>query len=175
MYQGFQQGQPSITAGSTLYYFDRNKMDVTLASVVSVSLPHVPKAAQNNPAALYSGLVADVTFSKGDETMTVEFPTGSVFANYPEKGFFLSADILAVDREVDSIENAARQYMAQYPAQQKILESCGPLREKLHPERKKEAQQEEKIASLEAKIDQLISAFAAGSLGKGPAQKRKEE
>lgn len=175
MYQGFQQGQPQITAGSTLYYFNRNKMDVTLANVVSVSLPHVPKAAQNNPAAIYSGLVADVTFSTGEETLTVEFPTGSVFANYPEKGFFLSTDSLAVDREVDAIENAARQYMAQYPAQQKVLEGCGPLREKLHPERKKEAQQEQKIASLEAKIDQLISAIAAGSLGKGSAPKRKEE
>lgn len=175
MYQMFQQGGPQIIPGSTLYYFNRNQMDASIANVVSVSHPHTPKASQANPLAIFSGLVVDLTLSVGNETISVEFPTGSTFANYPERGFMLSFDSAAVDREIDTIENGARQIIAQYPVQQQVLEKCGPLRAKIHPERQQAAAQDQKLASMEAKIDQMFAFFSAGVSGKGPAPKKKEE
>lgn len=170
MYPTFQQGQPAITPGMTLYFFNKNQMDVAVVTVTNVSQPHVSKAAQSNPAAIFNGFVVDVSFSVGGETVSVEFPTGSMFANYPDKGIFLSTDASAIDREIDVLENSAKQYMSQYPAQQKLLELCGPLRNKLHPERQQEAAKQEKIEALENKMDQLMNLIASMSSGKGSVQ-----
>lgn len=149
------------------------------ASVVNISpQPHVSKGAQNNPMGFMQGLVVDLTLSCGGETTTVEFPINATSANYPDKGWFLSADRAAVSREVESMANMSKQMLAQVPMHQKIVQNCDALLLRLNPERQKEAMQAEEInelrkrlSSMDEKFDKLVGLLSAAN----PQNAQKEE
>ena len=100
-FQGLPQGATQIAQGAVLFILNRKEPSVTQASVLSVSQPHVAKAAATNPALAMQGFVVDLTLSMGGETTTIEFPVNSASANYPEKAWFISNDRLAVTREIE--------------------------------------------------------------------------
>lgn len=152
MLQGFQQGVSQLAQGATLYILNRKPFTVTTGTIVAVSQPHISKAAQGNPALAFSAFVVDVTISIGSDTQTIEFPVNSTFANYPDKGWFVSVDNLAVSREVETMVNNAKQYMSQVPWNQMVIEKGEPLMMQLNPEKKTEAEQAQKIAALESQV-----------------------
>lgn len=152
MLQGFPQGSAQLAQGATLYILDRKPFNVVTGTVVAVSQPHVSKAAQGNPSLAFSAPVVDVTISIGNDTQTIEFPVNSTFANYPEKGWYISADSLAVSREVENMINNSKQFMSQVPWNQMVIEKGGPMMLQLHPEKKAEAEQAQRIAALENQI-----------------------
>lgn len=155
MFQGLPQGATQIAQGSSLYILNRKEPSVIPATVVNVSQPHVSKSAQTNPAMALQGFVVDLTLSVGNETTTIEFPVNSASANYPEKGWFISNDRLAVTREVESMANMSRQILSQVPMHQKIVQGCEALLLQLNPDKQKEAKQEEEIAMLRAQIEEM--------------------
>lgn len=152
MLQGLQQGAAQLVQGATLYILNRKTFTVTTGTVAAVSQPHISKAAQGNPALAFSAFVVDVTVSLGSDTQTIEFPVNSTFANYPDKGWYVSIDNLAVSREVEAMVNNSKQFMSQVPWNQMVLEKGEPLLLQLNPEKKVEAEQAQKIAALESQV-----------------------
>lgn len=152
MFQGFQQGASQLAQGATVYIFNRKPFTVTTGTIVAVSQPHISKAAQGNPALAFSTFVVDVTVSIGSDTQTFEFPVNSASANYSDRGCFVSVDNLAVSREVETMVNNAKQFMSQVPWNQMVIEKGEPLMMQLHPEKKIEAEQAQKIAALESRV-----------------------
>ena len=155
MFPGISQGASQIAQGATIHIFNRKDFTVTSASVTSVSQPHVSKAAQTNPALIMQGLVVDVFFSIGKDSTSIEFPVNSVSANYPEKGWFVSSDSLAVSREVENAVNNSKQFIAQVPYHEMVIEKGPSLVMQLLPEKRLEAEQAQKIARLEASLSEM--------------------
>lgn len=154
-FQGLPQMASQIAQGSALFILNRKELKVVSATVANVSQPHVSKAAATNPALAMQGFVVDLTLTIGSETTTIEFPVNSATANYPEKGWFVTNDRLAVTREVESMANMSKQILAQVPAHEKIVQGCETLLMELNPEKQKEAQQEQEIAMLKAQIEEM--------------------
>lgn len=177
-----------IAQGATVYIFNRKDFSTSLASVVSVSQPHISKAAQMNPALAMQGFVIDLTLAMGGENTTIEFPVNSTSANYPDKGWYISTDRLATTREVESAVNASKQYMAQKPYHEMVLQKGPSIIMQLNPEMQMEAEQARKIASLEnrlaemekhstesnTKLDKVLALLAVESPRNNP-KTRKEE
>lgn len=155
MFQGLPQGAPQIAQGTTVYILNRKDFSVSAASVTGVSQPHISKAAQSNPALAMQGFVVDLTLSCGSDTTSVEFPVNSMSANYPDKGWFVSPDRLAVTREIETMENASKQFRAQLPWHEMVLQKAPSLKMQVNPEMQLEAEQAQKIASLESKIAEM--------------------
>ena len=180
MFTGQPQGASQIAQGATLYVFNRKDFSVAMASVLSVSQPHVSKAAQTNPALAMQGFVVDLTLSMGNDTTSVEYPANSPGANYPEKGWYISPDRMAVTREIESASNNSRQFLDQRPYHEMVVQKAPALILQLNPERQMEAQQAEKIARLEnqlaeinGKFDQMVGMLSAAVQSKNT--KPKEE
>jgi len=180
MFNGIPQGASQIAQGATLYVFNRKDFSVALASVTGVSQPHVSKAAQTNPALAMNGFVVDLSLSFGNENTSIEFPVNSTSANYPDKGWFVSPDRLAVTREIESTSNNSKQFLAQRPYHEMVVKKAPDLILQLNPEKQMEAQQAQKIARLEAqlsemngKFTELVGLLSAG-LPKNPKPKKEE-
>lgn len=156
MFQGLNpQGATQIAQGSALFILNRKEPSVTTATVVNVSQPHVSKSAQTNPALAFQGFVVDISLSMGSETVTLEFPVNSANANYPDKGWFVSNDRLAIIREVESMSNMSKQILSQVPMHEKMVKGCDALLLQLNPDKQKEVQQEQEIAILKAQIEEM--------------------
>lgn len=155
MFQGLPQTSSQIAQGATVYIFNHKDFSTSIASVVSVSQPHISKAAQSNPALAMQGFVIDLTLANGGENTTIEFPVNSVSANYPDKGWFVSADRLATSREVEAAINASKQYMAQLPYHQMVLQKGPSMLLEINPQMRLEAEQAQKIASLENRLAEM--------------------
>ena len=168
MFTGQPQGASQIAQGATLYLFNRKDFSVTMANVMNVSQPHVSKAAQTNPALGMQGFVVDLTIQIGNETTSVEYPVNSQGANYPEKGWYISPDPTVVSREVEAANNNSRQFLAQIPYHEMVVKKAPAVQMQLNPKLQMEAQQAEKIASLEkqladisGKFDQMVGMLSA--------------
>ena len=179
MFTGQPQGASQIAQGATLYVFNRKDFTVAMASVLNVSQPHVSKAAQTNPALGMQGFVVDLTLSMGNDTTSVEYPVNSPGANYPEKGWYISPDRLAVTREVEAASNNSRQFLAQRPFHEMVVQKAPALILQLNPERQLEAQQAEKIARLEkqladmsGKFDQMVGMLSAAVQNNKPKEEK---
>jgi len=168
MFTGQPQGASQIAQGATLYLFNRKDFTVTMANVMNVSQPHVSKAAQTNPSLGMQGFVVDLTIQIGNETTSVEYPVNSQGASYPEKGWYISPDPTAVSREVEAANNNSRQFLAQIPYHEMVVKKAPAVQMQLNPKLQMEAQQAEKIASLEkqladisGKFDQMVGMLSA--------------
>ena len=142
---------------------------MALASVTNVSQPHVSKAAQSNPALVIQGFVIDVFLNIGGESTSIEFPVNSTSANYPEKGWFVSTDRLIVTREIETAVNNSKQYKAQMPYHEMVIQKAPSLIMQLNPEKQLEAEQAQKISQLEAqlsemngRLEQMVGLLSAG-------------
>ena len=178
MFTGQPQGASQIAQGATLYLFNRKDFTVTMASVLNVSQPHVSKAAQTNPALGMQGFVIDLTLSMGSETTSIEYPVNSQGANYPEKGWYISPDRMAVTREIDAASNSSKQFLSQRSYHEMVVQKAPQLILQLNPERQLEAQQAEKIARLEnqlaeisGKFDQMVGMLSAAVQSKNTKPK----
>jgi hypothetical protein len=156
MFQGLPQGAASqIVQGTVLYILNRKDFSVTTGAVESVSQPHITKSAQTNPALAMQGFVIDLSISMGGETSSVEFPINGISANYPDKGWFISPDRQIVTNEIKAMESASKQFMAQRPWHELVIQKSPSLLMQLNPELQKEAQQAEEIAMLKAQIEEM--------------------
>jgi hypothetical protein len=177
MFTGHPQGASQIAQGATLYVFNRKDFTVAMANVLNVSQPHVSKAAQTNPALGMQGFVVDLTISIGNETTSVEYPVNSPGANYPEKGWYISPDRMAVTREVEAASNTSKQFLAQRPFHEMVVQKAPALIMQLNPERQLEAQQAEKISRLESQLAEISGKFdqMVGMLSAAVNTKQKED
>ena len=113
------------------------------------------------------------------QTIQLEFPVNATNANYPDKGWYVSTDEAAVDREIAAMGNMAKQALSQMPLQKKIADGCDALMMKRHPDKQREAEQAQMISLLQAqvqdlqrrstgtdeKLDRILAAISVGSGG----------
>lgn len=170
MFNGSPQGASQIAQGATLYILNRKDFSITPATVTAVSQPHLSKAAQTNPALMMQGFVIDLNLSIGSDNTTLEFPVNSVSASYADKGWFVSPDKLSVTREIESMESMSKQHLSQNTWHEMVVQKAPSLIMQLNPEKQAEAEQAQKIATLESqlaamngKFDQLVSLLSAGN------------
>ena len=185
MFQGTPQGATQIAQGSALYILNRKDFSVKTAIVDGVSQPHITKSAQTNPALAMQGLVVDLSISMGTESTSVEFPVNGISANYPEKGWLISPDRQVITNEIKAMDNASRQFMAQKPWHEMVIQKSPSLLQQVNPELQREAQQAEEIAALRAQVEEMKrnSAETGDKLDKvlallsvdAPRKKTKEE
>ena len=149
------QGATQISQGSALYILNRKDFSVATAIVNSVSQPHIMKAAQSNPALAMQGFVIDLGISIGNENTSLEFPVNSMSANYPDKNWFVSQDKQSVIHEIESMESASKQFLAQKPWHEMVIQKSPALMTQLNPELLKEAQQAKEIEMLKAQIEEM--------------------
>lgn len=168
MFTGQPQGASQIAQGATLYVFNRKDFSVTTANVINVSQPHVSKAAQSNPALAMQGFVVDLTLSMGNDTTSVEYPVNSQGASYPEKGWYISPDGMAVTREIEAAVNNSKQFLSQRPYHEMVVQKGPSLILQVDPKRQMEALQAEKITRLEnqlammnERVGQLVGMLSA--------------
>lgn len=159
MFTGQPQGASQIAQGATLYVFNRKDFSVAMASVLNVSQPHVSKAAQTNPALGMQGFVVDLTIQIGNESTSVEYPVNNQGASYPEKGWYISPDPTVVSREVEAANNNSKQFLAQIPYHEMVVKKAPAVQMQLNPKLQMEAQQAEKIASLEKQLADISGKF----------------
>lgn len=103
----------------------------------------------------FQGLVVDVFLNIGAESTSIEFPVNSVSASYPDKGWFVSSDPMLVSREIENAMNNSKQYKAQLPYHEMVIEKGPSLIMQLNPQKRVEAQQAERIATLEDTITKM--------------------
>lgn len=186
MFNGLPQGAPQIAQGTALQILNRKDMTLIPATVTNVSAPHVPKAAQSNPALAWQGLVVDLTISMGGETTTVEYPMGSASASYPDKGWFISPDTAVVGREVEAMDKTSRQNIAMEQWNHMVVERSPQILMQLFPEKAKEARQAQEIEMLKTQIEEMRRGSAVSeekldrllemlSAGRPTNSKKKEE
>lgn len=155
MFQGVPQGAAQIAQGASLYILNRKDYSISVGVVDSVSQPHIMKSAQTNPALAMQGLVVDLAISIGTDSTSVEFPINGISANYPEKGWFISPDRQVVVNEIKSMDNASKQFLAQKPWHEMVVQKTPSLLEQISPELQREAQQAKEIEILRAQIEEM--------------------
>lgn len=145
----------SLTQGSTLSVLYKNIPRVVDGKVISANT-HMPAYNPNQPMAMLSGPVTDITVQVGNETIPLAgLPANGVVANFPEKGLFIATDRTAVLREVETMAQTSRQLLESVPAHQKMVSDCEALLLELNPERKKEAQQAQELTEMRNEIAEL--------------------
>ena len=155
MFQGLPQGASQISQGTAIFILNRKDFSVKTGTVENVSQPHITKSAQTNPALAMQGFVVDLSIAMDGESISVEFPINGISANYPDKGWFISTDKQLLTNEVKAMENASKQFMAQKPWHEAVIQKAPSLLTQLNPELQKEAQQAEEIAMLKAQIEEM--------------------
>ncbi|MBR2748032.1 MAG: hypothetical protein IKD95_06765 [Bacteroidales bacterium] len=172
MFQGLPQGASQIAQGATLYILNRKEFSITEAGVTAVSQPHISKSAMANPIGAFQNLVVDLTISINGDQTTIEFPVNSASASYPDKGWFVTPNESIMEREIESMYSAARQFMSQVPWNQMVLEKKDPLLMQIDSGRKAEAEQAKRITQLESqlaamngRLDQMVSLLSAANPG----------
>ena len=159
MITGQPQGASQIAQGATLYVFNRKDFSVAMANVQNVSQPHVSKAAQMNPALGMQGFVVDLSLAIGNDTVSIEYPVNSAGANYPDKGWYISPDPMVTAREIEVATNNSKQFLTQVPYHEMVVQKSPSLIMQVLPEKRIEAQQAEKISSMEKQIAEMTGKF----------------
>ena len=155
----------SLTQGSILSVLYKNIPRVAEGRVLSVNT-HMPIFNPNQPMAMMSGPVTDITLQIGDETVPFAgLPANGVVANFPEKGLYLSTDVSAINREIDASASALKQELDAVPAKQKLYQGYETLRLERNPDRQRDMQHEKELTSLRGEISELKGLVLALSKG----------
>ena len=153
----------NLTQGATVSVLYRNEPRVVEGRVMSANT-HIPAFNPQQPMAMMSGPVTDLTVQVGNDSIPfVGLPANGIMANFPEKGIFLSVDRTFVIKELESMLSASRQILESVPSHQKMIESCEGLLLELNPDKKKEAQQAQEMTALRSEIAELKKLLLASS------------
>lgn len=149
----------SLSQGAIIPILYKNTLDVVNGKVLSVNT-HMPKYNPAQPMAVLTGPVTDITVQVDSETIPfVSLPANGVTATFSDKGMFISTDVTAIIRELESIRNTSKQAIDQMPALQERLKKCDEVLLTLQPEKKKEAEQSKEIELLKGQITTMNSKF----------------
>jgi len=164
MFQNLSQGAP-------VYVLYKNIPRVANGKVLSANT-HIPTYNPSQPMAMLNGPVTDLSVQVDNETIPFSaLPANAILANFADKGVLITEDKSVIVREVEAMAQASRQALEQVPTHEKMIKACEGLLVELQPERQKEAQQAQQIASLESRLAEMNGKFdelvgmLAGRLG----------
>lgn len=148
-----------LTQGSVLHILYKNGPRVEQGRVLTVNT-HMPTFNSSQPMALMNGPVTDVTVQIGNESQSITgLPPHGVVAQFNDKGIFVSEDMSAIIRELESMAEESDQFIKQVPFHENRSKVCRELSLKYQPEKRKEAQQAQEIESIKAQISSMDGKF----------------
>lgn len=149
----------NLSQGAIIPVLYKNEPKVIEGKVLSVNT-HMPVYNPAKPMAMLNGPVTDITVQVENDTIPfAELPASGITANFHDKGIFLSTDMSAVVKEVESIMNMSEQAIKQAPIHEKRVKICKDLLVKLQPEKAKEALQAQEIEDLKSQLSQMSGKF----------------
>lgn len=152
MFQGLSQG-------AIIPILYKDELRVVEGKVLSVNT-HMPTYNMNKPMAMFSGPVTDITVQTDTGVIPfAELPANGITANFPEKGLFISTDMSAIVKEVETIASASEQALKQQSFHEKRIASCKALLMSIQPEKKKEEERAQDIESLKTQLKDMNSKF----------------
>lgn len=152
MFQGLRQG-------ALIYILDKRKPELTTAQVISVSNP-MPRYNATTPMA---GIEQVVDISAMTATGQIDYkqlPAMASVANFGTESVVVSDSKEAMTAEVEAMTRASQAVLASVPYHQNIVSKRDEMLLQLNPEAAKAKQQEQEIASLNAKIAGMESMLA---------------
>lgn len=150
-----------LTQGSILHILYKNGPRVEQGRVLTVNT-HMPTFNASQPMAMMNGPVTDVTVQIGNESQSIAgLPPHGVVAQFGDKGIFVSEDMSAIIRELDSMAEESDQFIKQVPFHENRSKVCRELALKYQPEKQKEAQQAQEIEAIKSKMDKILEMFSA--------------
>ncbi len=149
MFQGLRQG-------SLFYILEKSDTPVLkTGQVVSVSQP-TPKYNTAFAPGQQFGMetVVDISVKVGNDTVDFkQLPSSLSIANFGENGVVVSESKEAMSAEVEAMLRTSRQIIDSVDYHKRVIESCDKMLRELNPRFAKEKEQEEKIVSLENKMN----------------------
>ena len=144
MFQGLREG-------SLFYVLNKSgKPTLRVGQVVSVSNPQ-PKFGQFGP--MGGDTTVDITIKVNDETLDFkQLPSGLSIANF-WNGVVVSESREAMNAEVESMCMTSKKVLDSIAYHQDVVASCDAIKMELNPQFAKDKANEEKIGSLENKIE----------------------
>lgn len=154
MFQGLSQG-------ATLYVLYKNEPRIEKGRIISVNT-HLPQFNPNQPQAMFSGMVTDLTVAVGSDTIPFAgLPATASVANFPDKGMFVSEDQGLVINELTSMRDNSQRIVDSYDAHKALRDKCDALLLSLNPEKQKEAQAAKDVAELKGELAELKRMLSA--------------
>lgn len=162
MFQGLSQG-------ATLYVLYKNEPRIEKGRIISVNT-HLPQFNPNQPQAMFSGMVTDLTVAVGSDTIPFAgLPATASVANFPDKGMFVSEDQGLVINELTAMRDNSQRVVDSYDTHKALRDKCDALLLSLNPEKQKEAQAAKDVAELKGELAELKRMLSA-ALGTKPKE-----
>lgn len=170
-----------IRQNSLFYILDKQNLTLTVGEVESVSNP-TPKYGQGNYAQPFGQpeMFVDVKVKIGETVNEYkQLSTGLSVANAGNVVVSDSRDLMSA--EVEAMIRNSKSVLDSMSYHEKVIESCDLMLRDLNPQFAKEKQQEEKIVSLEGKMDGIettlkqMMGILSDAIGQGKSKKNKEE
>ena len=150
-----------LTQGATLYVLYKNEPRMERGRVVSVNT-HLQQYNPNQPQALFSGMVTDLTVSIGNETTPFAgLPATASVANFPDRGLFVSEDQGLVINEITAMRDNSQRIVDSYEANKALRDKCEALLISLNPEKQKEMQSAKEMADLKDELAEMKRMLSA--------------
>lgn len=154
MFQGLRQG-------ALLYILDKRKLSLEIGQVISVSNSY-PRYNASNPQ-MFGGIeqVVDVSaMTANGQVDYKQLPAMLSVANFGNDGVVLTDTKEAMSAEIESMCRSSQSVLSSVPFHQSVVQAKEGMLLKLNPEQAKQKQQEQEIASLNAKIADMASAMS---------------
>lgn len=149
MFQGLRQG-------SLFYILEKSDTPVLkTGQVVSVSQP-APKYNTTFAPGQQFGMetIVDISVKVGNDTVDFkQLPSSLSIANFGDNGVVVSESKEAMSAEVEAMLRTSRQVVESVDYHKRVIESCDKMLRELNPRFAKEKEQEEKIGTLEKKMN----------------------
>lgn len=147
--------------GATLFILYKNEPRIEKARVISVNT-HLPQFNPNQPQAMFSGMVTDLTVAVGSETMNLAgLPATASVANFSDKGMFVSEDQGLVINELTAMRDNSQRVVDSYDAHKSLRDKCDALLLSLNPEKQKEIAQAKELSELRGQLDEMKRMLSA--------------
>lgn len=128
-----------------VFFFDKEKLIVTMGKVVSVSVPRYMPTQ--------TAMVVDVTIEADGITHTYSIPETSslTYAN----NLVLATSNESIVHEVQAMKTASEQHLAETDQHRKVVERCNTLLEEIDTTFAEKRKQDKRIEGIESEVKNL--------------------
>lgn len=159
----------NLRAGTPIYVFNKNTMQVVIGKVISVSSQYPQyNFAQNPLLGQNYGVVELIAEIDGKQEAFPRIPVSSSVAEFPEKGMTVSETLDGALNDVRALLNETNMKLEQHPVLTQIAAKCEALLLEHNPEMKKDRERAEELAAFksqlstfEQKLDAMVQMMGA--------------
>lgn len=142
----------ALTQGSLVYILDKTETPILkIGEIISISLP---KPSFNQ----YQQTVVDIKVNIGGTTYEYNsIPSNLSLVTYNSGKITISESKQGLQQEVENILSNSKQILSNIENYKKNIENCEQILKELNPQYAVNKERDERLNSLEEKLDKLIS------------------